>query len=61
MKSKKNKNKVVSNNTKHLEAKMELTDLSENVSQISEKGYDLRIDRIYYLVFTSNFKFYTIL
>ena len=60
MKTKK-KNKVVSNKTKHLEAKMELTDLSENVSQISEKGYDLRINRIYLLVFTSNFKFYTIL
>ena len=52
---------MVSNKTKHLEAKMELTDLSENVSQISEKGYDLRINRIYLLVFTSNFKFYTIL
>ena len=52
---------MVSDKTKHLEAKMELTDLSENVSQISEKGYDLRINRIYLLVFTSNFKFYTIL
>lgn len=61
MKSKINKNKVVSNKIKHLEAKMKLTDLSENLSQISEKGYDLRIDRIYFLAFTSNFKFYTIL
>lgn len=52
---------MASNKTKHLEAKMELIDLSEKVSQISEKRYDLRIDRMYFLEFTLSFKFYTIL
>ena len=32
--------KVISNKTKHVEAEKKITDLTNEVTQISEKGYD---------------------
>ena len=45
---KKNYKKVTSNKTKHLEVKKKLTDLTEKVAQILEKGYDFLLGRMYF-------------
>ena len=42
------KKKVTSNKTKYLEAKKEITDLTKNVTQISEKGYVFLLNRMYF-------------
>ena len=39
-KIKKKNKKVTSNKTKHIEAGKKITDLTNKVTQISEKGYD---------------------
>ena len=39
-KLKKVNKKVISNKTKHIEAEKKITDLTNKVAQISEKGYD---------------------
>ena len=60
---------MASNETKHLEPENKLTDLSKKVSQISEKGYDFLLGRMYFagdddyynfLVFTSMFNSLTL-
>ena len=40
--------KVTSNNTKHVGAENKFTDQTETVAQISEKGYDFLLGRIYF-------------
>ena len=42
-----NKN-VTSNKTKHVEAEKKLTDLRNKVTEISEKGYNFLLDRMYF-------------
>ena len=42
------KNKVISNKVKHASAENELTDLTNKVAQISEKGYDFLLGRMYF-------------
>ena len=40
--------KVTSNKTKHVEAEKKLTDLANKVAQISGKGYDFLLGRMYF-------------
>ena len=40
--------KITSNETKHVEAEKRLTDLPKEVAQISEKGYYVLLDKIYF-------------
>ena len=40
--------KITSNETKHVEAEKRLTDLPKEVAQISEKGYCVLLDKIYF-------------
>ena len=40
--------KVTSNKTKHIKAEKQLTDLRNKVAQISEKGYDFLLGRMYF-------------
>ena len=40
--------KVTSNKMKNVEAKKKLTDLTEEIAQISEKGYDFLLGRMYF-------------
>ena len=40
--------KITSNKTKHTETDKKLTDLTKNVAQISEKGYDFLLGRMYF-------------
>ena len=40
--------KVTSNETKHVEAEKKITDLTNKVAQISEKGYDFLLGRMYF-------------
>ena len=40
--------KVTSNKMKNVEAKKKLTDLTEEIAQISEKGYDFWLGRMYF-------------
>ena len=44
----KNLNKVTSNKTKHAEAEKKITDLTNKVAQLSEKGYDFLLSRMYF-------------
>ena len=56
--------RVASNKTKHVETRNKVTDLAKKVVQISEKGYNVLLDRMYFtdndgyqhfLVFDPNF------
>ena len=40
--------KITSNKTKHIEADKKLTDLAKRVAQISAKGYDFLLGRMYF-------------
>ena len=40
--------KVTSNKTKHVEAEKKITDLTNKVAEISEKGYDFLLGRMYF-------------
>ena len=40
--------KVTSKKTKHVKAEKKLTDLTKAVAQISEKGYDFSLGRMYF-------------
>ena len=40
--------KIISNKTKHIEADKRRTDLTKKVAQISEKGYDFLLGRMYF-------------
>ena len=40
--------KVTSNKTKHIKAEKKLTDLRNKVAQISEKGFDFLLGRMYF-------------
>ena len=40
--------KVSSNKAKHVAAKKEITNLIKEIVQISEKGYDFLLDRMYF-------------
>ena len=39
---------VTSNNTKHIEAEKKIIDLTNKVTQISGKGYDFLLSRMYF-------------
>ena len=47
----KNINKKVTNKAKHVDVEKKLTDLTKKVAQLSEKGYDFLLGRMY---FTAN-------
>ena len=40
--------KVASNKTKHIKAEKKITDLTNKVTQISVKGYDFLLYRMYF-------------
>ena len=43
--------KVTSNKTKHVDAEKKITDLTDKITQILEKGYDFLLGRMYYMIF----------